>query len=77
MISTINHECDNVAMALCQIRNITRTYDLISFFFFFGSTVRTQDLTLARAGALPLEPLCQPFFLTGSPELFAWAGFEL
>jgi hypothetical protein len=33
------------------------------------------------AGAVPLEPLCQAFFVLGffeieSPELFAWAGLN-
>jgi hypothetical protein len=32
------------------------------FFFFGGTGVFAQGLTLDRQALLPLEPLCQPYF---------------
>jgi hypothetical protein len=51
---------------------------VVFLFLFDGAGIQSQD----RAGALPLEPLHQPFFVLsifniGSHELFAWAAFEL
>jgi hypothetical protein len=54
----------------------------ISFYFWGGTGVGTQGLTLVRQVFLLLEPLHQPIFVTscleiGSRELFSQAGFEL
>jgi hypothetical protein len=62
MISTINHECDNVAMALCQIRNITRTYDLISFFFFLAVLLELRISHLLGQVLYHLSHSASPFF---------------
>jgi hypothetical protein len=58
---------------LLFLKESNAPFALFLFFFFFRTGVLTQGLHL--------EPLhqayfCEGFFKIGSPELFAWAGFE-
>jgi hypothetical protein len=73
-------------MTVSRLCLFLMTFDIFEegwscFWFFFSTGIWTETSRLLGS-ALPLEPLCQPFYVLdifeiGSWELFARASFEL